>query len=31
MTYAAGKATGQRAGQTAEQASGGGSTPPELA
>lgn len=28
MTYAAGKATGQRAGQTAEQASGGGSTPP---
>jgi len=28
MTYAAGKATGQRAGQAAEQASGGGSTPP---
>ena len=28
MTHAAGKATGQRAGQTAEEASGGGSTPP---
>jgi hypothetical protein len=28
LTYAAGKATGQRAGQTAEQASGGASTPP---
>ena len=28
MTYAAGKATGQRAGQTAEEAGGGGSTPP---
>src|SRR5215216_1611744 len=28
MTHAAGKATGQRAGRTAEQASGGGSAPP---
>jgi hypothetical protein len=28
MTYAAGKATGRRAGQTAEEASDGGSTPP---
>jgi type IV secretion system protein TrbL len=28
MTYAAGKATGQRAGQTAEEVGGGGSTPP---
>jgi hypothetical protein len=28
ITHAAGKATGQRAGQTAEEASGGGSTPP---